>query len=65
MGAQFCNFLSLKLGDVSIVVPLMGTSPLFAIFFSALFLRQLETVTPRVVTGALLMVAGVISITGR
>jgi uncharacterized membrane protein len=65
IGAQFFNFAALNKGDVSIVVPLLGTTPLFSVFLSALFLRSLESVTARVITGAILMVAGIIFITSR
>jgi DME family drug/metabolite transporter len=63
--AQILNFAALNGGEVSAMVPLLNTTPLFTVLFSALFLRDVETVTLRVILGALLMVAGVIVITVR
>src|SRR2546426_604388 len=63
--AQILNFAALNGGEVSAMVPLLNTTPLFTVVFSALFLREVETVTLRVVHGALLMVAGVIVIAVR
>jgi len=63
--AQLLNFSALNLGNVSTMVPLFNTTPLFAVLFSTLFLRELETVTLKVAVGALLMVAGVIIISSR
>lgn len=63
--AQVANFVALARGDLSVIIPLLNTTPLFTVFFSALFLRQVETVNLRVVVGAALMVAGVVMITGR
>lgn len=63
--AQVLTFMSLSLGDVSVVVPLVNTNPLFIVILSALFLKDLEKVTGLVVTGAILMVGGVTLITYR
>jgi len=63
--AQVLNFTALTGGEVSVMVPLVNTTPLFTVLFSSLFLRSVETVTFRVTLGALLMVTGVIIITGR
>ena len=64
-GAQICNFVALGRGEVSVIIPLLNTTPLFTVFFTALFLRKVETVGPRVIAGAILMVAGVMFITSR
>ena len=64
-GAQIMNFAALSMGEVSTMVPLFNTTPLFTVLFSALFLRDLEKVTPRIVLGAMGMVAGVILISAR
>jgi len=56
------NLVALKLGDVSVVSPILASSPLFVIFFSAIFLRKIERVTTTLVAGALLTFAGVESI---
>ena len=63
--AQVGNFIALGRGELSVIIPLVNTTPLFSVCFSALFLRQLETVTLRIALGAALMVAGVVMITSR
>jgi DME family drug/metabolite transporter len=63
--AQVANFIALGRGQLSVIIPLLNTTPLFTVFFSALFLRKLETVNRRTVLGAALMVAGVALITSR
>jgi uncharacterized membrane protein len=59
------NFIALGRGELSVIIPLLNTTPLFAVFFSALFLRNIETVNPRIILGAATMVAGVVLITVR
>jgi drug/metabolite transporter (DMT)-like permease len=56
--AVYGLFLAISLGQVSIVFTLIQTSPLFVVILSALFLRQMERVTPGVVFGAILTVGG-------
>jgi drug/metabolite transporter, DME family len=63
--AQVANFIALGRGQLSVIIPLLNTTPLFTVVFSALFLRKLETVNLRTVLGAALMVAGVVLITTR
>lgn len=63
--AQILNFVALGKGDLSVIIPLLNTTPLFSVIFSALFLRRMETVTPRTIVGALLMIAGIVTITAR
>jgi drug/metabolite transporter, DME family len=63
--AQVANFIALGRGELSVIIPLLNTTPLFTVFFSAVFLRKIETVNRRIVFGAVLMVAGVILITSR
>lgn len=63
--AQIANFIALSRAEVSVIIPLLNTTPLFAVLFSVLFLRSMETVTPRILFGAILMVTGVIIITSR
>ena len=65
LSAQIANFIALSRADVSVIIPLLNTTPLFAVLFSGLFLRGMETVSPRILLGALLMVAGVVIITAR
>jgi drug/metabolite transporter (DMT)-like permease len=63
--AQVANFIALARGELSVIIPLLNTTPLFTVFFSALFLRAVETINARIVLGAGLMVAGVVLITSR
>ena len=63
--AQVANFVALGRGQLSVIIPLLNTTPLFSVCLSALFLRSLETVTIRIAAGAALMVAGVVLITSR
>lgn len=61
--AIYSLFLSLQLGQVSIVTTLYQTSPLLVLVLTALFLRQLERVTLQVVVGGLMTVAGILLVT--
>ena len=63
--AQVSNFVAISQGELSVIIPLLNTTPLFSVIFSALFLRNVETVTPRIIFGAVIMVAGVVLITLR
>ena len=63
--AQVANFVALARGELSVIIPLLNTTPLFTVFFSAVFLRAVETINTRIVLGAVLMVAGVVLITAR
>jgi DME family drug/metabolite transporter len=63
--AQVANFVALARGELSVIIPLLNTTPLFAVFFSALFLRAVETINLRIAFGAILMVGGVVLITSR
>ena len=55
---------ALELERVSVVVPLVQSSPLLVIVLSMLFVSDdLERVTPRLVAGALVAVAGAIGVT--
>ena len=56
-------FRALEAGDVSVVGPIIMAQPLIVVLLSALFLRDLERLTWRIVTGAALTVLGVILIT--
>ena len=64
-GAQVCNFIALGRAEVSVIIPLLNTTPLFTVFFTIVFLKKVETVGPRVILGTILMVAGVALITSR
>ena len=63
--AQVLNFVALERGQVSAILPLLNTTPLFILVFSKIFLRGVERVTQRIVAGGILMVAGVLLITSR
>ena len=60
MASQLALATGLSSGDVSLVYTLTASSPLFALGFSALLLRGVEQVTPRLVVGALFTVTGVV-----
>ncbi len=59
------HFYGLRYGDLTIVVPLSSTSPLFSLLLSWLFLRDLERVTAGIVAGTAFVVLGGILITWR
>ena len=63
--AQIANFIALGRGQMSVIIPLLNTTPLFTVLLSAVFLRNVETVNARIVAGAVLMVGGVVMITSR
>jgi uncharacterized membrane protein len=59
----FMNVMALSLGTVSVVTPLYGTAPIFVLFLAPFFLRDVETLSVRVIAGTLLIVFGVYLIT--
>lgn len=59
----FLNVVALSLGTVSVVTPLTGSAPIFVLVMSFLFLRGVETLTGRIITGTVLIVLGVYLIT--
>lgn len=63
--AQVANFIALARGDLSVIIPLLNTTPLFTVFFSAIFLRAVENINIRIVLGAVSMVGGIVLITAR
>jgi len=60
--AMLCVFYALSSGKIVIVDPLVNASPVLSIFLSALFLRDLESITSRVLLGAACTVVGSILI---
>ncbi|MBI2132574.1 MAG: DMT family transporter [Candidatus Tectomicrobia bacterium] len=58
-------FSALRYGDLTIVAPLFSTAPFFSLLLSWAFLRDLERVTPRMVSGTVLVVLGGVLITWR
>ncbi|MEK7341243.1 MAG: EamA family transporter [Candidatus Binatota bacterium] len=55
-------YYALDLGKVTVVIPISSTGPLFALTLSALFLRDVERVTLKIVMGACLIISGVLLI---
>jgi uncharacterized membrane protein len=51
-------FFAFQSGQVVIISPISGTTPLFTLIFSALFLRDLEPLTLPLVAGVLCIVSG-------
>lgn len=62
--ALLALFEALSRGPVVVVDPLSSPTSLFAILFTFIFLRQVERVTRRLLVGALLVITGVVLITG-
>ena len=60
--ALFFYFLALGFGEVSIVVPISYTAPLFSLLFARIWLREEERLDWRKVVGACLLFAGVVLI---
>jgi len=60
----FLVLLSLGLGEVSVVTPLAGTAPLFVLLLTFLFPREMKQLSWRIVVGAVLIVLGVVALTG-
>ena len=58
-GGVFLLLLSLGFGDVSVVVPLAGTAPLFVLGLTYLFPSEKSRLGWRIVTGVVLIVLGV------
>lgn len=61
----FLHFFALLYGDLTIVTPLSSISPLFALLFSWILLRDVERVTGWIVGGTVLIVLGVALIAWR
>ena len=59
----FLVLVAMSFGEVSVVAPLAGTAPLFVLPFTSVFLKGVETLTWRIVAGALLIVLGVVLLT--
>ena len=57
--AVFLNIVALGMGTVSVVTPLYGSSPIFVLLLSLVFLRGVEVLTARVVAGTVLIVLGI------
>ena len=65
-GAILSFFSALNVGKVVRVEPLVACNPLLTILWAAIFLRQIERLSPRIIVGALVTVAGtVLVVTAR
>jgi len=53
------SFYAIMYGNVVTVNPIMDTEPLFIFFFAYLYLRELETITPKLVIGTIIVILGV------
>jgi uncharacterized membrane protein len=59
-GLAYVSMLrAFSVGDVSVVSPLVNTHGMFAVVLAAIFLRDIERITWRIVTAAALIVAGI------
>ncbi len=58
-----CIYYALDLGKVSVVIPISSTGPFFSLILAAIFLRDVERVTLRIVASAAMIVAGVLLLT--
>ncbi|MDH3443652.1 MAG: EamA family transporter, partial [Deltaproteobacteria bacterium] len=57
-GAMLAVFFALSLGKLVIVEPIVAANPVLSVLFTAVFLRDLESISARVVTGSVCTVAG-------
>jgi transporter family protein len=64
-GGVFLVLLALGFGEVSVVIPLAGTAPLFVVFLAYLFPNAAGKLNWRVVAGAALIVLGVVLLSRR
>jgi uncharacterized membrane protein len=60
--AMFALYWAVALGEISIVVPVSCTYPLFTIIFSRFWSKEAEEISKRMVGGTLLIIIGVILI---
>ena len=61
--SMVCIYYALDRGKVSAVIPVSSTGPFFSLILTALFLRDVERVTLRIVSSAAMIVSGVLLIT--
>jgi uncharacterized membrane protein len=61
--SMICIYYALDLGKVSVVIPISSTGPFFSLIFTALFLRDVQRVTLKIVCAAAMIVGGVLLIT--
>ena len=58
-----CIYYALDLGKVSVVIPISSTGPFFSLILTAIFLRDVERVTLKIVLAAAMIVGGVLLLT--
>jgi DME family drug/metabolite transporter len=58
-----CIYYALDLGKVSVVIPISSTGPFFSLIFAALFLRDVERVTLKIILAAAMIISGVLLLT--
>ena len=56
--AMLSVFYALSYGKIVVVDPLINASPVLTLFLSTIFLKDLESITPRVIMGAFCTVVG-------
>ena len=61
--AWITMFIATQGGSVSVVAAIIGANPLFGLLLSAIFLRSVESITPRIIAGCLFIVTGITVIT--
>jgi DME family drug/metabolite transporter len=59
-GNQVFINMAVKMGDVSVVTPIVASSPIFSLLFTAVLLRDIERIRPPMVGGVLLSVSGMV-----
>ncbi len=62
VAAWILGFYALSYGEVVRVAPIVGSVPLFTVLLSAVLLRGVEQITPRIIVASLLVGVGVVSI---
>ena len=61
--SQLCMNLSVMYGELSVVTPIITSSPIFSLFFTAIFLRSFERIHFAMVLGVFITVFGMAFIT--
>ena len=61
--AYLLYFLALSSSYIIKIQPISGIHPLFSVIFSFIFLKEEETITPKIIIGTLAIVAGIVLIT--
>ncbi len=53
------SFYAVMYGDVTVVTPITDTEPLFVFLFAYLYLKELETMTSKLILGTIIVIIGV------